>query len=126
MTINLDSNTPNYLASLFILLLKDGIEPNQIMVGVVRLATDTQDLEGMITSVDCLRSLLGVIPIENNAEGITDFVSSLALEGVTTLMLLDALSFACDEYFLLDSASTIRLAYQRLHEDIMRSKVLED
>lgn len=126
MNIKLDNNTPNFLASLFISLIKEGITANQIMVGIVQLATDTQDLDGMTASVDCLRCLLGALPIDTSAEGVSNFVSSLAIEGVTTLMLLDALGFACNQCSLTDCAAIIHLTYQRLEADKLISKVLGD
>lgn len=126
MNIQLDQNTPDYLASLFISLIKEGITANQIMVGIVQLATDTQDLDGMTASVDCLRCLLGELPIDTSAEGVSNFISSLAVDGVTTLMLLDALGFACNQCSLGDSAAILHLTYQRLEADKLFSKVLGD
>ncbi|MBD2385811.1 hypothetical protein [Cylindrospermum sp. FACHB-282] len=124
MNIKLDQNTPDYLASLFISLMKEGITANQIMVGIVQLATDTQDLDGMTASVDCLRCLLGTLPIDTSAEGVSNFVASLATKGVTTLMLLDALGFACHQCALADFAAIIHLTYQELEADKLISKVL--
>ncbi|HLO88991.1 MAG TPA: hypothetical protein VK203_28840 [Nostocaceae cyanobacterium] len=126
MNIQLDKNTPHYLASLFVLLLKEGMTPNQIMVGIVQLATNTNELDGMIVSVDCLRLLLAVMPIDTSAEGMAEFISSLAAEGVTTLMLLDALGFACHICNLEDAGKIIRLTYQRLQADKIISQVLGD
>ena len=126
MNIKLDENTPPYVASLFIFLIREGITPHQLMVGIVRLATDTQDLAGMIASADCLRCLLGETPIENTAEGITEFIASLALSGVTTLMLLDALGIACHQCRMANDGSIIRFTYHKLQEDTMISKVLDD
>jgi hypothetical protein len=124
MNIKLDNNTPNYLAPLFTLFLREGITPNQIMVGIVQLATNTNELEGMMVAVDCLRLLLAVMPIDTSAEGISEYISSLTAEGVTTLMLLDALAYACQICELEDAAKIIHLTYQRLEADKIISQVL--
>lgn len=58
MTIKLDSNTPPYLTSLFIFLMREGITPDQLMVGIIRLATDSNDPNGINSAVGCLRCLL--------------------------------------------------------------------
>jgi hypothetical protein len=126
MNIKLDYNTPAYLASLFVSMIKEGVNPHQIMVGIVQLATDTQDLDGMTASVECLRYLLGTMPIDTSAEGVSKFISSLALQGVTTLMLLDALAVACYSCSLADSAAIIRWTFQKLAADKIIAKVLDD
>jgi hypothetical protein len=114
MTNKLDHSTPLYLATLFTSMLRDGITPDQLMVGIVRLATDTNDIQGINASVGCLRCLLGPMPINASAEGVTEFIASLAAKGVTTLMLLNALVIACHEYGLVDSVGIIRISYQAL------------
>jgi hypothetical protein len=126
MNIKLDKHTPDSLASLFVLLMEEGMTPNQIMVGIVRLATDSKELEGTIVSADCIRFLLASMPMDTSAPGVTEFVISLAQEGVTTLMLLDALGFACYVRGLFDAASLIRLTYQRLQADKIISQMLRD
>ncbi|MBD2626077.1 MULTISPECIES: hypothetical protein [Nostocaceae] len=126
MNIKLDKHTPDNLASLFVLLMEEGITPNQMMAGIVRLASDTRELEGTIVSVDCLQFLLDAMPVDNSAMGVTEYISSLAAEGVSTLMLLDALGFACYVRGLFDSASIIRLTYQRLQADKIISQMLRD
>lgn len=126
MNIKLDKHTPDNLASLFVLLMEEGMTPNQIMVGIVRLATDSKELEGTIVSVDCLSFLLATMPVDTSAPGVAEFISSLAKEGVTTLMLLDALGFACYVSGLFDAANIIRLTYQRLQADKIISQMLRD
>ncbi|MFM2063270.1 MAG: hypothetical protein RLZZ507_2940 [Cyanobacteriota bacterium] len=126
MNIKLDKHTPDSLASLFVLLMEEGMTPNQIMVGIVRLATDSKELEGTIVSADCLRFLLATMPLDTSAPGVTEFILSLANEGVSTLMLLDALGFACYVRGLFDEASIIRLTYQRLQADKIISQMLRD
>ncbi|WP_413175000.1 hypothetical protein [Anabaena azotica] len=126
MNIKLDKYTPDSLASLFVLLMEEGMTPNQIMVGIVRLATDSKELEGTIVSADCIRFLLATMPVDTTAPGVTEFILSLSQEGVTTLMLLDALGFACYVRGLFDSANIIRLTYQRLQADRIISQMLRD
>jgi hypothetical protein len=126
MNIKLDKYTPDSLASLFVLLIEEGMTPNQILVGIVRLATDSKELEGTIVSADCIRFLLARMPVDSTAPGVTEFILSLAQEGVTTLMLLDALGFACYVRGLFESANIIRLTYQRLHADRIISQMLRD
>ncbi|MEA5619392.1 hypothetical protein VB711_16305 [Cronbergia sp. UHCC 0137] len=128
MNFKLDHHTPEYLVSLFSLLIREGITPNQIMLGIVHLATENHELDGMIVSVDCFRFLLLAMPIDVNPNdhGLTKFISSLALEGVTTLMLLDALGYACYVCGLFDSANLIRLTYKRLQADAIISQMLSD
>ncbi|WP_353931487.1 hypothetical protein WJM97_02530 [Okeanomitos corallinicola TIOX110] len=126
MNIKLDKHTPDSLASLFVLLIEEGITPNQILTGIVRLATDSKELEGTIVSADCLRFLMATMPVDTSAPGITEFIISLPKEGVTALMLFDALGFACYVLGLFDSASLIRLTYQRLQADQIISKMLRD
>jgi hypothetical protein len=126
MNLPLDQNTPAYLASLFTLLLNEGITPNQFVFSIVQSAMDTQELPGLIGSWDCFCLLLKVIPSDRSAQGVTDFIASLASEGITTFMLLDALGFACYVSGMFDSASIIRLTYQRLQADRIISQVLEN
>ncbi|NET02165.1 MAG: hypothetical protein F6K62_16840 [Sphaerospermopsis sp. SIO1G2] len=126
MNIKLDQHTPDSLASLFVLLMEEGITPNQILSGIICLANDTKELEGTIVSADCINFLLATIPVDNSAPGVTDFVISLNREGVTTLMLFDALGFACYVIGLFDNASLIRLTYQRLQADKIISQMLRD
>jgi hypothetical protein len=126
MKIKLDKHTPDSLASLFVLLMEEGMTPNQIIVGIVRLATDSNELEGTIVSADCINFLLATMPIDASAPGVTEFILSLAGEGVTSLMLLDALGFACYVRGLLDTASLLRLTYQRLQADKIISQMLLD
>jgi hypothetical protein len=124
MNIKLDNHTPDYLASLFILLLQEGMTPNQIMLGIVQLATNNHELDGMIVSVDCFRLLLAVMPLDESAPGVAEYISSLAAEGVTGVMLLDALAFACHVCELEDEAKILHLTYQRLQADKIISDVL--
>ncbi|MEO3705384.1 hypothetical protein [Trichormus azollae] len=126
MNIKLDKYTPDSLASLFVLLIEEGMTPNQILVGIVRLATDSKELEGTIVSADCIRFLLARMPVDSTAPGVTGFILSLAQERVTTLMLLDALGFACYVRGLFESANIIRLTYQRLQADRIISQMLRD
>ncbi len=126
MNTKINRKTRPSLASLFILLMKEGVTPDQIMVGIVQLATDTQDLEGMIASADCLRCLLGTLPVDIDAKGIIDFVSSLGVEGVTTLALLDALGIACYQCSHRQAAGIIRLAYQKLVADNFLGQLLNN
>ena len=126
MNIKLDKHTPDSLSSLFILLMEEGMTPNQLMVGIINLATDNKELEGTIVSADCIRFLLAAMPMDKSAPGVTDFVMSLTRDGVTTLMLLDALGFACYVRGLFDEANLIRLTYQRLEADKIISKMLRD
>ncbi|QXE24590.1 hypothetical protein B6N60_03295 [Richelia sinica FACHB-800] len=122
--MKLDNQTPAYLASLFISLMKEQVTPNQIMAGIVHLATANHELDGMIVSVDCFRFLLATMPMDTSASGVTSFVISLSKEGVTTLMLLDALSIACYVCGWLDAANQIRLTYKRLQADAVISQML--
>jgi len=124
MKVKHDHKTPDYLASLFILLIKEGLTPNQIVAGIVQIATDTNELDGMIVSLDCFRFLLSTIPLDTSADGVTEYISSLAAEGVTTLMLLDALSVACYVCGSFDFANVIRLTYKRLQADVIISEML--
>ncbi|GCL37516.1 MAG: hypothetical protein ACKO9I_18355 [Sphaerospermopsis kisseleviana] len=126
MNIKLDKHTPDSLASLFVLLMEEGMTPNQILVGIVRLATDSKELEGTIVSADCIRFLLSIMPLDASAPGVTGFVLSLAKEGVSSLMLFDALGFACYVCGLFDTASLLRLTYQRLQADKIISQMLRD
>lgn len=126
MNIKLDKHTPDSLASLFVLLMEEGMTPNQILVGIVRLATDSKELEGTIVSAECLRFLLATMPVDTSAPGVTEFILSLPAEGVTPLMLLDALGFACYVRGSFDAASIIRLTYQRLQADKIISQMLRD
>lgn len=126
MNIKLDKHTPDSLASLFVLLIEEGIRPNQILTGIIRLATDSKELEGTIVSADCIRFLLATMPVDTSAPGVTEFIMSLNKEGVTTLMLFDALGFACYVLGLFDTASLIRLTYQRLQADKIISQMLRD
>jgi hypothetical protein len=119
MDIKLDHNTPLHLATLFVSLLRADITPDQIMVGIVQLANDTKDLHGIKASVECLRSMLGSLHLDTNAEGLSEFILSLAAQGITTLVLLDALAIACDECGLMDSG-IIRITHQRLRTEIYR------
>jgi hypothetical protein len=105
MKIKLDKHTPDSLASLFVLLMEEGVTPNQIITGIVRLARDNHELDGTIVSDDCLSFLLATMPIDTSAIGLTEFILSLAEEGVTSLMLFDALGFACHIRGLFDTAS---------------------
>ncbi|MBD2386580.1 hypothetical protein [Cylindrospermum sp. FACHB-282] len=114
MTIKLDQNTPQSLATLFTFLLTEGITPDQLMVGIIRLAIDTHDSPGINSSVGCLRCLIGQMPIDASAEGVTEFIAALAAEGVTTLMALNALAVACDICGLIDSVAFIRISYRGL------------
>ena len=126
MNIKLDKHTPDSLASLFTLLIEEGIKPNQILEGIIRLASDSKELEGTIVSEDCIRFLLASMPLDTTASGITEFVTSLTEDGVTTLMLLDALGFACYVSGLFDEANLLRLTYQRLQADKIISQMLRD
>jgi hypothetical protein len=126
MNIKLDKHTPDSLASLFVLLMEEGMTPNQLMAGIIHLATDSKELEGTIVSADCIRFLLVSMPVDTSAPGVTEFVISLTKEGVTTLMLLDALGFACYLCGLFDQASLLRLTYQRLQADKIISQMLRD
>jgi hypothetical protein len=119
MDIKLDHNTPLHLATLFVSLLRADITPDQIMVGIVQLANDTKDLHGIKASVECLRSMLGSLHLDTNAEGLSEFILSLAAQGITTLVLLDALAIACDECGLMNSG-IIRITHQRLRTEIYR------
>ena len=126
MNIKLDHSTPCHLTSFFSLLMKEGISPNQIVLGIVQLATQTHELDGMMASADCLRLLLVLMPAETCAKGVSQYISSLASEGVTTLMLLDALSLACYVCGQSDEANLVHLTYKRLQADAIISQMLRD
>ncbi|MBD2665479.1 hypothetical protein [Richelia sinica] len=114
MNLKLDKNTPKSIATLFILLLKEGINPAQIMIGIIRLAINTKDSHSINSAVGCLRYLLGPMPIDARAEGVTEFIAALSTEGITTLMALDALAMACKACDLIDAAGFIRISYLSL------------
>jgi hypothetical protein len=124
MDIKLDSCTPTYLTSMFIMLMRQGVTPNQIMAGIAKLAQDTNEFAGRIVSADCLQLLLLSMPIDTDAQGVTEYVFSLAGEGVNTLMLLDALSVSCYVCGHFDSANLLRLTYKRLQADAIISQML--
>lgn len=126
MNIKLDHSTPCHLTSFFALLMKEGISANQIVLGIVQLATQTHELDGMMASTDCLRLLLVLMPAKTCAKGVSEYISSLAVEGVTTLMLLDALSLACYLCGQLDEANLVHLTYKRLQADAIISQMLRD
>lgn len=126
MNIKLDKHTPDSLASLFILLMEEGMTPNQLIAGIANVATDRKELEGTIVSEDCIRFLLANMPVDDSAPGVTEFIMSLTKESFTTLMLLDALGFACYVRGLFDQASLLRLTYQRLQADKIISQMLRD
>ncbi|GCL42586.1 hypothetical protein NIES80_22920 [Dolichospermum planctonicum] len=106
--------------------MKEGISPNQIVLGIVQLATQTHELDGMMASTDCLRLLLVLMPATTCAKGVSEYISSLAAEGITTLMLLDALSLACYLCGQLDEANLVHLTYKRLQADAIISQMLRD
>jgi hypothetical protein len=106
-------NTPQNLATLFALLLKEGITPDQIVVGIIRLAMDARDQDGLNAAVSCLRYLIGREPINASAKGVIEFTTSLAKEGITAFMALEALETACNECGLWESVDVIRIIYQR-------------
>jgi hypothetical protein len=105
-------NTPQNLATLFALLLKEGITPDQIVVGIIRLAMDARDQDGLNAAVSCLRYLIGREPINASAKGVTEFTTSLAKEGITAFMALEALETACNQCGLWESVDVIRIIYQ--------------
>jgi hypothetical protein len=111
MNIKLDKSTPESLAALFIFLLREGITPDQIMVGIIRLSINSQDSQSINSSVGCLRCLLGSKPIDASAEGLTEFIAALGVEEITTLMALDALSAACQVCGFMDAAGFVRISY---------------
>ncbi|AFZ27188.1 hypothetical protein Cylst_5145 [Cylindrospermum stagnale PCC 7417] len=117
--MNFNYNISPRLSTLFIFLIREGITPDQIMVGVIQLANETQDFYGINASVDCLRSLIGTMHPDTAAEGVTAFILSLAAENVTTLMLLDALAIACHECGLVDCEDIIRIT----HEKLLQAKI---
>ncbi|BAZ31430.1 hypothetical protein NIES4074_39030 [Cylindrospermum sp. NIES-4074] len=121
MKIKLDNNTPTYLATLFTFLLREGITPDQLMIGIIRLATDTNDQQGINSSVGCLRCLLGPTPIDASAEGITEFIAALGTDSITALMALDALCIACYTCGLLDAANIVWISYLGLKATTRRS-----
>ncbi|MBD2384580.1 hypothetical protein [Cylindrospermum sp. FACHB-282] len=112
--MNFDYNISPRLSTLFIFLIREGITPDQIMVGIIQLANETQDFHGINASVECLRCLIGTMRPDTAAEGISAFILSLAAENVTTLMLLDALAIACYECALVDCEDIIRITHQKL------------
>lgn len=118
--MKLDYNTPLRLATLFIFLIREGITPDQIMVGIIQLANDTHDLHGIQASVECLRSLLEYLQPKTTADGVSAFILSLAAEDFTTLMLLNALKTACHECELVHAEELIRIAHQKLLEAKIR------
>ncbi|MBD1215962.1 MAG: hypothetical protein LW814_07185 [Anabaena sp. CoA2_C59] len=126
MNIQLDHSTPCHLTSFFTLLMKEGISANQIVLGIAQLATRTHELDGMMASADCLRLLLILMPAKTCANGVSDYILSLAAEGITTLMLLDALSLACYICGQLDEANLVHLTYKRLQADAIISQMLLD
>lgn len=121
MKIKLDNNTPTYLATLFTFLLREGITPDQLMVGIIRLATDTNDQQGINSTVGCLRCLLGPTPIDASAEGIIEFIAALGADGITALMALDALCIACHTCGLMDAGSIVWISYLGLKATTRRS-----
>jgi len=114
MNIKLDHSTPCHLTSFFALLMKEGISPNQIVLGIVQLATQTHELDGMMASTDCLRLLLVLMPAPTCAKGVSQYISSLAAEGITNL---------CGQ---LDEANLVHLTYKRLQADAIISQMLRD
>jgi hypothetical protein len=122
MNIKLDHSTPCHLTSFFILLMKEGISPNQIVLGIVQLASQTHELDDLMASADCLRLLLVLMP----AKGVCKYISSLGAEGITTLMLLDALRLACYVCGQIDEANLVHLTYKRLQADAIISQMLRD
>lgn len=126
MNIKLDHSTPCHLTSFFILLMKEGISPNQIVLGIVQLASQTHELDDLMASADCLRLLLVLMPAESCAKGVCKYISSLAAEGITTLMLLDSLRLACYVCGQIDEANLVHLTYKRLQADAIISQMLRD
>lgn len=126
MNIKLDHTTPCHLTSFFVLLMKEGITANQIIFGIGKLATQTHELDNMVTSIDCLRLLMVLLPADSCAEGVSKYIASLAAEGITCLMLLDALSLACYMCGQFETAKLIHLTYKRLQADAVISQMLSD
>ncbi|HLO85974.1 MAG TPA: hypothetical protein VK203_13325 [Nostocaceae cyanobacterium] len=95
MQKKLTDNSHPHLVSLFILMIKEGVDPSLIILGIHQLAQTQQDLFGMHVSVLCFLHFRDFSPIDQEGEGIANFITSLSKEGITSTVLLNALYYAC-------------------------------